>query len=186
MGLLELRKAIKARKPEFKRQDSNKRKEVSDSWRRPKGIQSKMRLRKKGHPRAVEKGWRSPKDVRGLSKDGLRQILVTNAAQISVLDSKNDGAIIAKGVGLRKRLMIIEEAGKKGIKLLNANPEKIMRKEAERKEQKEKSSKKKAKQEKPRAPKKEKEPKKEAEMTEEERKEAEKKEKDKVLTKRDI
>ena len=41
--LLELRKKIKGKKPNFIRQDAHKHKRLARKWRKPKGIQSKMR-----------------------------------------------------------------------------------------------------------------------------------------------
>ena len=47
--LLEFRKKIKAKKPNFIRQDAHKKGEIKKKWRRPKGLQSKMRLHKRGY-----------------------------------------------------------------------------------------------------------------------------------------
>ena len=41
--LLELRKRIKRKKPEFIRQDAHKKKSLESKWRKPKGLHSKMR-----------------------------------------------------------------------------------------------------------------------------------------------
>ena len=64
-NLLQLRKRIKAKKPNFVRQDSHKQKEVKKKWRKPKGMQSKMRLKKKGYRKSVSIGYGSPKKVNG-------------------------------------------------------------------------------------------------------------------------
>ena len=68
--LLEVRKTIKSRKPDFKQQNFGKKKKIADRWKRPRGIQSKMRHRFKGYPIMVSKGWRSPAEVRGLDRFG--------------------------------------------------------------------------------------------------------------------
>lgn len=184
MSILELRKILKSKKPAFFRQDSKKRKRIGESWRRPKGIQSKMRLKKKGHPKPISSGYRSPKEVRGMHKKGLFPVRVMNPEQVSGIDSKNEGIIIGKGTGLREKIAILEEAAKKGIVVLNAKIEKLMQKQEERKKEM------KQKEEKGKMPKKEARKKQEAkkapEMTEEEKKKIEKEEKDKLLTKRDI
>ena len=70
MNHLALRAQMKGKKPEFIRQDAHKKPGLGWKWRRPKGITSKMRLHLKGYRRIVKKGYRSPKDVRGLTKDG--------------------------------------------------------------------------------------------------------------------
>ena len=44
--MLELRKVMKKREPDFIRQESWRYVRVKESWRRPRGIDSKMRLKK--------------------------------------------------------------------------------------------------------------------------------------------
>ena len=187
MNLLEIRRIIKSKKPHFKRQDENKRKEVSDSWRRPKGIQSKMRLRKRGHPKHVEIGYRSPEEVRGLHRNGLTQNIVRKITDLEALNAQKDGVIIARTVGLKNRLLILHTATQKGFTLLNTTAERIQKKSAAREQR---AAQKKHQQKKaepaPKPAKKQPEKAAAAEATEEDKKKAEKEEKDKILTKRDI
>jgi large subunit ribosomal protein L32e len=49
--LVKKREMVKKRKPEFRRQESWRYKRVGESWRRPKGLDSKMRKEVKGWPR---------------------------------------------------------------------------------------------------------------------------------------
>src|SRR3989344_5763532 len=70
--LLELRKEIKERKPEFIRQDNPKRMKVNDKWRKPKGIHSKIRHKFKGRRKMPSRGYKSPYDVRGLHISGIK------------------------------------------------------------------------------------------------------------------
>ena len=74
--LIILRKAMKAKKPSFIRQDSHKKKRVGLAWRKPKGLQSKMRLSIKGYRKTANPGYGSPKLVAGLSKEGLVKVNV--------------------------------------------------------------------------------------------------------------
>ena len=67
---LEHRSVIKKKKPNFIRQDAHKKKRVGTSWRRAKGIQSKVRLNKRGYVKSVSQGYRSPKSVRGTTPSG--------------------------------------------------------------------------------------------------------------------
>jgi len=117
--LLELRKQIKARKPNFVREESWRYKRVKENWRRPKGIDSHMRKQKKGWPRRVKVGYRGPIAARYLHPSGYYDILVHNVAELSRLDRKKDAARIASGVGKRKRKEIIEKAKTLKIKVLN-------------------------------------------------------------------
>ena len=41
--LLEVRKILKDKKPDFKQQNFGKKKKIADKWKRPRGLQSKMR-----------------------------------------------------------------------------------------------------------------------------------------------
>jgi large subunit ribosomal protein L32e len=121
--LLEVRKTIKDRKPEFKQQNFGRKKRVSDRWKRPRGIQSKMRHRFKGYPIMVSSGWRSPVEVRGLTNKGLEAVVVYNVSDLKNLGHK---AIIISGtVGNKKRLDIVNEAEKLKIQIVNIKADKF-------------------------------------------------------------
>jgi large subunit ribosomal protein L32e len=117
--LLELRRQIKSRKPSFIREESWRYKRVRDSWRRPKGIDSRMRKQKKGWPKKVKIGYRGPRAARYLHPSGYYDKLVHNINELSKLDSKKDAARIASTVGKRKRKEIIARAVSMKIKVLN-------------------------------------------------------------------
>jgi len=117
--LLNLRKQIKAHKPNFVREESWRYKRVKENWRRPKGIDSHMRKQKKGWPKRVKVGYRGPRAARYLHPSGYYDILVHNVAELSNLDHKKDAARIASAVGKRKRKEIIEKAKTLKIKVLN-------------------------------------------------------------------
>ena len=117
--LLKLREEIASRRPEFVRQESWRYKRVKPSWRKPKGIDSKMRLRVKGWPKIVKVGYRGPAAVRGLHPSGFRDVLVYNASDLERLNPQTDAARIAHTVGARKRMEILAKAKELGIKVLN-------------------------------------------------------------------
>ncbi len=117
--LLTLRKQIKARKPSFVREESWRYKRVKENWRKPRGIDSHMRKRKKGWPKLVKVGYRGPRAARHLHPSGYFDILVHNVAELSKLDHKKDAARIASAVGGKKRKEIIEKARTMKIKVLN-------------------------------------------------------------------
>jgi len=196
--MLELRKKIKSKKPAFIRQDAHKKSRLSTAWRRPKGIQSKMRLRIKGYRRCVEPGWGSPKSVKYLHASGLIQITVYSPSDLEGIDQKTQGILIASAVGQKKRLEIVKEAKKSGITILNIkNPESFVKSVedslAERKKNKSEAAKQKEEKNKEKEKKaKEKEEKKDSpkddltgKIEAEEKKKQETREKEKVLTQKE-
>ena len=93
---------------------------LSESWRRPKGKDNKMRLQVSGVPRLVKVGYRGPKVSRGLHPSGYTDNLVFNRNDLMRLDPKKDAARMGHAVGKRKRVEIIAKASELGIKVLNA------------------------------------------------------------------
>ena len=189
--LIILRKAMKAKKPNFIRQDSHKKPRVGLAWRKPKGLQSKMRLSKKGYRKTVNPGYGSPKLVAGLSKEGLVKVNVACVKDLEKIDNKSQGIIINSSVGNRKRLDIFKAAKEKQITVLNikdtekyaAKIESVMMKKKENKMKKDTAKKKKAKAaEEKKSEKLESKVESKAEQpSDEDKKVAEKKEKDKIL-----
>ena len=188
--LLELRKKIKSKKPEFNRHDSHKRKRLKKNWRKPRGLQSKMRLSLRGYAKAVTKGYGSPSEVYGLDKSGLKIVRINSVQELEKLNPKQEGALISTNLGLKKRIIIVKKAKEKGITILNIKnadkwlkevEEKFVRKKEEKKKKKETKQEKKKELEKKSKEEKEKLIEK---LTEEEKKQKEKEEKDKVLIKK--
>lgn len=117
--LLKLREEMNRRRPEFIRQESWRYVRVKESWRRPRGIDSKMRLKKKGKPPLVSIGYRNPKLVRGLHPTGFKEVLVHNVKDLEKVNPDREAVRIAGTVGRRKRIEIIQKADELGIVVLN-------------------------------------------------------------------
>lgn len=107
-------------KHKFIRQESWRYKKLKANWRKPKGIDNKMRLQMKGWPPLVKVGYRSSRIGRGLHPSGLQEIIVHNVKELSHIDTKTQAARIAGTVGLKKRLDILREARRIGVRVLNA------------------------------------------------------------------
>lgn len=118
-NLLEQRKKISERRPKFRRQESWRYKRLAANWRKPKGIDNKMRLQVSGVPSLVKIGYRGPKASRGLHPSGYVDNLIHNVNELLKLNKDKDAARIAHTVGNKKRLEIILEAESMGIKVLN-------------------------------------------------------------------
>jgi len=117
--VLKLRKRVKAKKPNFVRQESWKYVRLKENWRRPHGLDNKVRKRFKGWPARVSAGYRGPKNARALHPSGFEEVLVYNADGLKQIDPGTQAARIAHTVGQRKRVQILTEARKKKIVVLN-------------------------------------------------------------------
>ncbi len=117
--LLQLRKKIADKRPEFVRQESWRYKKLAPNWRRPKGKDNKMRKQVSGVPPLVKVGYKGPRKSRGLHPSGYNDILVFNTRDLSKINPKVDAVRIAHTVGNKKRIDIVTEATKLKIKILN-------------------------------------------------------------------
>ena len=116
---LKKRLRIKHKKPDFKRQESWRYKRVKENWRRPRGIDSKMRKRVKGWPPSPEAGYRSPKEIRGLHPSGYAEVRVQTVEDVNKVDPETQVIRIAHTVGAKKRVEILARAEERGIHVLN-------------------------------------------------------------------
>jgi large subunit ribosomal protein L32e len=187
--LLELRNNIKKKKPSFLRQDAHRIKRLKKKWVKPRGSDSKMRQGFKSYRRLPSVGFGSPSSVRGLSREGLIQKLISTESEIEMLDPKTDGAIVSRNVGRRKKISLVNKLLEKNITILNIKDGKSYLKSVEQEIKDQKAEKKKHKEEKEKKQKeKEKKAKKKEEdgladkVEEEDKKKAEKAAKDKVIT----
>ncbi len=110
---------LNQRKPKFKRPESWRYKRLDTGWRRPKGIDSMIRKREKGHPVMPGIGYRSSRKLRGLHPSGMQEVLVYNIKDMDGLHPKLHAVRIAHRVGDRKRLTILERADDLGLHVLN-------------------------------------------------------------------
>jgi large subunit ribosomal protein L32e len=145
---LRTRERARNKKPAFLRPESWRDAKFSESWRRPRGLDNKVRQKIKGWPASPNTGYKGPNFARGLHPSGYREVIVYNAEDVAVVDSTTQAIRIAHTVGKRKRALIIVEAEKLQVKVLNMPVvEKVIGAETEQdtKETSEKSDKKKEK-----------------------------------------
>lgn len=117
--LLRARKKVSATRPKFVRQESWRYIRLAENWRKPKGVDNKMRKQVSGVPPLVKVGYRGPKRARGLHPSGYRDRLIHNIRDLEKLDPKIDAARIGHSVGRRKRIDIVSRADVLGVKVLN-------------------------------------------------------------------
>jgi large subunit ribosomal protein L32e len=117
--LMKLKKNISKKRPKFSKFESWRLVRVKDYWRRPTGIDNKMRQKRKGWPKSVKVGYGSPKAVRNLHPSGLEEVAVFNVGDLTIVDPETQVARIGGSVGARKRTAIVAEAVNLGIRVLN-------------------------------------------------------------------
>ena len=124
---LSFRAQQKKKQPAFRRQEWYRYKRLSrSSWRKPNGLQSKMRLNRKYRPPMVRIGYRKISSARGLHPSGFEEVMVHNQNDLEGLDPETQAIRISARVGNRKRLEIHDRANSLGIRVLNQR--KIVRK----------------------------------------------------------
>ena len=116
---LKKRQLSKHKKPDFKRQESWRYKRVKENWKKPRGIDSKMRKKVKGWPPYPEAGYRSPKKIRGLHPSGYAEVQVQTVENLNEIDPAKQAIRIARTVGGKKRVEILALAEERGIHVLN-------------------------------------------------------------------
>lgn len=132
---MKLRARLKSKRPTFRRQESWRYKRVSQVWRRPDGIDSKMRRKVKGWPAQAEIGYRGPRKARNLHPSGYEEIIVRNVDDLSNVDPNTQAVRIAHTVGMKKRADIYVRAGERHIHILNPLPEEKPAEEGEEAEE---------------------------------------------------
>ena len=121
-GLKELvakRKLVSSTRPKFVRQESWRYVRIHPEWRKPKGIDNKVRRQDKGWPALVKVGYRGPVKARGLHPSGHFEVMVMRPGDVESLVPGRDVARIGGTVGAKKRALILERATELGIRVVN-------------------------------------------------------------------
>merc|ERR1712002_1162715 len=105
-------KIVKKRMKKFIRHQSDRYVKVKANWRKPKGIDNRVRRRFKGQYLMPNIGYGSCKKTKHICPDGYKKFLVHNIKELEVLmmQNKTFSAEIAHDVSSKKRKTIVERA----------------------------------------------------------------------------
>eukprot|EP01103_Thecamoeba_quadrilineata_P001247 TRINITY_DN110_c0_g1_i1.p1 TRINITY_DN110_c0_g1~~TRINITY_DN110_c0_g1_i1.p1 ORF type:complete len:135 (+),score=23.94 TRINITY_DN110_c0_g1_i1:65-469(+) len=115
-------KIVKKRTKKFRRHQSDRKPgSIAASWRKPKGIDSRVRRRFKGTVRMPKIGYGSNKKTKHLRPDGFYTFRVTNLKDIEVLlmHNRKYAAELAHNLSSRTRKQILERAAQLNVKVIN-------------------------------------------------------------------
>merc|ERR1712138_90020 len=114
-------KIVKKRMKKFIRHQSDRYDKLKPNWRKPKGIDNRVRRRFKGQYLMPSIGYGSAAATKHMLPSGFRKVLVNNVRELEVLMMQNRSycAKIAHGVSSRKRKAIVERANQLSIRVTN-------------------------------------------------------------------
>ncbi len=112
-------RARNAKRATFTRQNLHQKKKLEDTWRRPRGLQSKQRKQFRAKGRQPTPGYGSPIAVRGFHPSGYEEVPVSRVEDLEGLDAETQAIRIGGTVGNKKREAIQIKALEYGLKVLN-------------------------------------------------------------------
>ena len=112
---------VKKRTKLFNRHQADRFKRLDRSWRKPKGIDNRVRRRFKGNQVMPSIGFGSNKKTRHMTPSGHKAFLVHNPKDVELLlmHNRSYAAEIAHNVSSRKRIDIIARAKQLSVKVTN-------------------------------------------------------------------
>merc|ERR1712073_50462 len=116
-------KIVKKRIKKFIRHQSDRYVKLGRSWRKPKGIDNRVRRKFKGMYLMPNIGYGSAKTTKHMLPIGFRKVLVHNIKELEVLMMQNKKFCveIAHGVSAKNRKTLVERAQQLCIRVTNAN-----------------------------------------------------------------
>ncbi|CAD8058468.1 unnamed protein product [Paramecium sonneborni] len=94
---------------------------LKPSWRRPRGIDNRVRRRFRGNRPMPKSGYRSDKKTRYLDQAGFRKLLITNEKDLELLLTNNRtfAGELAHNLSARKRSTLVRRAAELNVRLTN-------------------------------------------------------------------
>merc|ERR1712112_480774 len=116
-------KIVKKRTKKFTRHQSDRYDKVKRNWRKPKGIDNRVRRKFKGMYKMPNIGYGSSSVTRHMMPTGFKKVLIHNVKELEFLmmSNKTYAAEIARGVSAKNRKTLIERAAQLAIRVTNPN-----------------------------------------------------------------
>jgi large subunit ribosomal protein L32e len=115
---------VKKRTKKFARHQADQFKRIArSSWRKPKGIDGRVRRRFKGAIPMPSIGYGSDKQTRNVHPNGFKSVVVSNVNELEMLMMHNRtyAATVAHSVSSRVRRNIVARAEQLAVRVTNAN-----------------------------------------------------------------
>jgi large subunit ribosomal protein L32e len=131
-------KIVKKKTNTFDRFECDRHTRMGRSWRRPRGIDCRVRRRYRGVLRMPKIGYGSNYKTRHLLPSYKKKFVVHNVQELDLLLMNNDKytAEISATVGAIKRIQILRRADELNVKVTNRKSRKITKYEKKAKKQK--------------------------------------------------
>jgi ribosomal protein L32E len=112
---------VKKKTNRFARFQSDRFNRVKESWRKPRGIDNRVRRKFRGSKLMPKIGYGSDKATRFQLQNGLYPFVVKSAKDIDMLLMHNEkfAAVIAHNLNTRSRKAVVERAAQLGVKVVN-------------------------------------------------------------------
>jgi len=118
-ALVQKRAEFNKHRPKFIRQESWRYVRIKSPWRKPKGVDNKVRRQDKGAVMLVRVGFRGPVESRGLHPSGHFEVLAQRPQDIEGLVPGRDVVRVGRTVGAKKREKILARANELGLRVVN-------------------------------------------------------------------
>jgi large subunit ribosomal protein L32e len=113
---------VKKRTKAFVRHHSERYHRVGTSWRKPRGIDNRVRRRFKGQIPMPKIGYGSNNKTKHLSPAGFKTFTISNVKELELLlmHNRSYAAQIAHNVSAKNRIALVERAEQLNIRITNA------------------------------------------------------------------
>lgn len=102
----------------FKRANAKQYKRVKQTWRTPRGIDNKQRIRVRSRPKVPRIGHGTKAETRNQHPTGVFEALVANARELEAV-TKGVAVRFTSGIGVLKKKALVARAKEKELKVLN-------------------------------------------------------------------